>query len=52
MLGKISVGVRNIAKGPKMSNKSASTRNVYGRESAMRTIHMSILRPDILLQVQ
>ena len=38
MSGKMSVGVRNAASGPMMSSSSASTTNVYGRCSAMRTI--------------
>ena len=40
MLGKMSVGVRTIASGPRIRISSASTTNVYGRFSATRTIHM------------
>ena len=36
--GKISVGVRSAASGPMIRIRSASTTNVYGRSSAMRTI--------------
>ena len=38
MFGKISVGVRNAASGPMIKMSSASTMNVYGRSSAMRTM--------------
>src|SRR6201996_6983792 len=37
MSGKISVGVRSAARGPRISSRSASTTNVYGRLSAIRT---------------
>src|SRR5882724_7885277 len=37
MSGKISVGVRNAASGPRIRRSSASTTNVYGRLSAIRT---------------
>ena len=37
MSGKMSVGVRSAASGPKIRISSASTTNVYGRLSAMRT---------------
>src|SRR5258708_9126452 len=41
MLGKMSVGVRAIVSGPTIRISRASTTNVYGRLSAMRTIHMA-----------
>ena len=40
MFGKMSVGVRAIASGPTIRMSSASTTNVYGRRSAIRTIHI------------
>src|SRR5438067_112713 len=40
MLGKMSVGVREIASGPTKRIASAITTKVYGRVSAIRTIHM------------
>src|SRR5882724_6756376 len=47
MLGKMSTGVRAIAKGPTIKMSRASTTNVYGRRSAIRTIHIdsTILTP-------
>src|ERR1700720_50625 len=38
MSGKISGGVRSAARGPRIRSSSASTKNVYGRLRAMRTI--------------
>src|ERR1700730_2727164 len=40
--GKISVGVRSSTTGVSKRIASASTINVYGRESANRTIHMGL----------
>src|SRR5260370_1230385 len=40
MFGKMSVGVRWITIGARISSSSASTTKVYGRRSARRTIHM------------
>src|SRR5260370_4253862 len=40
ILGNMSVGVRMIASGPRMSRSMASTTNVYGLRRASRTIHM------------
>src|SRR5271170_497437 len=48
MFGKISVGVRMIEIGPRISKSRANTANVYGLRSARRTIHIvrqSLLRP-------
>ena len=42
MPGRMSTGVRTIASGPTISRTRASTTKVYGRLSAMRTIHMRI----------
>ena len=39
MFGKMSVGVRRIVSGPTNRIRIARTTNVYGRFSAMRTIH-------------
>src|SRR4051812_19515842 len=39
MLGKMSVGVRRIVSGPTNRIRIARTTNVYGRLSAIRTIH-------------
>src|SRR5689334_17676909 len=39
MFGKISVGVRTIAIGPMKRMRIANTTKVYGRLSAIRTIH-------------
>ena len=41
ILGKMSVGVRQIANTPKSVITMASTMKVYGRRSASLTIHMS-----------
>src|ERR1700680_2140560 len=38
MSGKISVGVRSAARGPRIASSNASTTNVYGRLRAIRTI--------------
>src|ERR1700730_17177139 len=43
MLGKMSVGVRAIVSGPTMRMSRARTTNVYGRRSAIRTIHIGQL---------
>src|SRR5580698_10454273 len=40
MVGKISVAVRTIASAPNRKIRMARTMNVYGRCSAIRTIHM------------
>src|ERR1700722_15019919 len=40
MVGKMSVAVRAIASAPKRKIRMARTMNVYGRCSAIRTIHM------------
>lgn len=40
MFGKISVGMRMTASGPRMKSSTASTMKVYGRRSASLTIHM------------
>src|SRR4051812_47513707 len=40
MLGKMSVGVREIITGLRMKMSSASTTKVYGRSRASLTIHM------------
>jgi hypothetical protein len=40
IFGKISVGVRTIARPPRIKIRIASTTNVYGRFSASFTIHM------------
>jgi hypothetical protein len=40
MLGKMSVGVRRITTGLRMRMSRASTMKVYGRSSAIRTIHI------------
>src|SRR5258707_2101235 len=40
MAGKMSTGVRVIMTGAARNNSSARTTKVYGRESAMRTIHI------------
>src|SRR5271154_6070262 len=41
MFGKISVGVRMIASGPRMNKSTATTMNVYGRLKASLTIHIN-----------
>ena len=46
MFGKMSVGVRRIATGPKMRSNIAATTNVYGRRSASRTIHIDYTCPS------
>jgi hypothetical protein len=38
IFGKMSVGVVNVARTPKMAIRTAITTNVYGRESASRTM--------------
>ena len=43
MLGKMSVGVNSAARTPKMAMATARTTNVYGRLSAVRTIHTAAL---------
>src|SRR5258708_7677223 len=45
--GNMSTGVRMIMIGAARNSSSASTTNVYGRESAMRTIHIVGLEGDI-----
>src|SRR5215468_6358009 len=40
MSGKMSVGVRKITMGLRMSNTKAITMNVYGRRRARATIHI------------
>src|SRR3954447_10025244 len=46
MLGKMSVGVRMSTKGVSKSNTSEQTTKVYGRRSAKRTIHITVIEPD------
>src|SRR6266852_4219449 len=48
MAGKISTGVRIIMTGAIRNSSSARTTKVYGRESAMRTIHIEDLKADAL----
>src|SRR3954453_3725476 len=43
MSGKMSVGVRRIGSGPTNRIRIARTMNVYGRFSAIRTIHTGVL---------
>src|SRR6202795_220652 len=50
MFGKMSVGVRKIDSVPKSKIRIASTTNVYGRLSAILTIHM-IHVPDLSVQL-
>ncbi len=40
MAGKMSTGVRSIMTGAARNSNRARTTKVYGRESAMRTIHI------------
>ena len=43
ILGKMSVGVRRTASGPRISNNSAKTIKVSGRSSAILTIHIGVV---------
>ena len=43
MFGKMSAGILTIDRIPDRRIKIASTINVYGRSSAIRTIHMAVL---------
>src|SRR5258707_12293279 len=51
MAGKMSTGVRVIMTGAARNNSSARTTKVYGRESAMRTIHIEGLNADACIQL-
>jgi hypothetical protein len=46
MFGKISVGVRRMTTGLRRRIRSARMINVYGRVSAIRTIHMRLVFPS------
>jgi hypothetical protein len=46
ILGKISVGVRMIAKRPRITIRIDATTKVYGRRIASRTIHIFYRSPD------
>src|ERR1700732_2007735 len=48
MDGKMSTGVRTIITGAARNSSSARTTKVYGRESAMRTIHIDDLKADAI----
>src|ERR1700678_3136801 len=45
MFGKMSTGVRRMARGPRMKINSARTRKVYGRWRAILTIHIGVAAP-------
>jgi hypothetical protein len=51
MLGKISVGVLIAANGPRIRMTIARTMNVYGRESAIRTSHVTTARSCALCAI-
>ena len=51
MAGKMSTGVRSIMTGAARNSNRARTTKVYGRESAMRTIHIKGPKADACIQL-
>src|ERR1700730_17517068 len=51
ILGKISMGMRNVVKTPSSRISRASTTNVYGRCRAILAIHMAATPDEVIFEV-